>query len=236
MIYLRLLLIVSLSLLSGCASFVAVPPGESTHTGMTVTTGTTWNQLPANATFSSRVNTRQWTLDGLLLDRLILIPAIPPGEAVFRQQAGNDSLPLFSADMLPHEIQELVESSIVRLFGEGGAVVETSGLRPQRFGQDKGILFDLAVSVSDGPDYRGVTGALVVDDKLYLIVYLAVKTYYYDKHLNEALGVIKSLRVDGENGTVGIGDSAFPFAATNASDKVSGIYVSEIVTGSRRQL
>ncbi|MCP4333084.1 MAG: hypothetical protein GY785_10555 [Gammaproteobacteria bacterium] len=94
--------------------------------------------------------------------------------------------------MLPNELNEFTESSIVKLFGEGGAVVETSNLRPHRFGADKGVMFDLEVKVSDGPDYKGVTGAMIVNEKLYLIIYLGAEPYYYEKTLDEATEIIQT--------------------------------------------
>ena len=97
--------------------------------------------------------------------------------------------------MLPNEIEELTESSLVKLFKEGEVVVQTSNLRPHRFGEHNGLLFDINVAVSDGPNYRGITGALVVDKRLYLIFFLGAEPYYYKKHIDEALVIIKGARV-----------------------------------------
>ena len=181
-------------LLGGCIQFTAVPPGDSIHSGLTVSTTETWNQAPREFTRLSRPDAKNWTRDGMLLDRIIIIPAVPDGEPIFRQTSASQALPVYRANMLPNELEELVESSIVKLFGEGGAAVETSWLRPHRFGDKKGIMFDLEVKVSDGPDYRGVTGAVVSDEKLYLIIYLAAVPFYYDKHLEEAMGIIQGAR------------------------------------------
>jgi hypothetical protein len=170
-------------------------PGEFSSSGFVVTTDVIWNQAPAEATRLSRPDSRTWTQDGFLLDRLLIIPAVPGGEPIFRQTSISQALPLFEASMLPNEIQELIESSIVKLFGEGGAAVETRRLRPQSYGADRGIMFDVEASLSDGPDYRGLTGALVVDEKLYLILYLAAEPYYFEKHVERATRVIKSARV-----------------------------------------
>ena len=51
------------------------------------------------------------------------------------------------------------------------------------------------VVVSDGPNYKGVAGALVVAEHLYLNFYLGAKSYYYEKHLDEAMVIIKGVRV-----------------------------------------
>ena len=125
----------------------------------------------------------------------MIIPAVPSGESLFKTSASDQALPVFQADMLPNEIEELTESSLVKLFGEGGAIVETANLRPHRYGDNNGILFDLNVAVSDGPNYKGLVGAFVVAEQLYLIFYLGAEPYYYEKHLDEALVIIKGARV-----------------------------------------
>ena len=47
---------------------------------------------------------------------------------------------------------------------------------------------------------RGGVGAFVADEKLYLIVYLGAQPYYFDKHRDEALAVIRGARVAGRTG------------------------------------
>ncbi len=186
----RILFCCSLVLLSGCITFAAVPPGESSYSGLTVTTSSSWNQAPRELTRLSRSDAKTWTKNGILLDRILIIPAVPSGQPLFHQVSDSQALPLFDANMLPNEINEFTESSIAKLFGEGGAVVETSSMRPHRFGSNKGIMFDLEVKVSDGPDYKGVTGAMIVDEKLYLIIFLGAEPYYYEKSLREAIEII----------------------------------------------
>lgn len=191
----RSLFYISLLLVTGCVSYAAVGPGDLNYTGFTVKMGTAWNQVPKEATRLLRPESKLLTLNGLLLDRISIIPAVPDGEPLFRQHSKSAALPIFKSDMLPNEIEELTESSIVKLFGEGRGAVETANLRPQRYGENRGILFDLAVSVSDGPDYKGVAGAQIVDEKLYLIFFLGAEPYYYQKNVDDALEIIKSARV-----------------------------------------
>ncbi len=125
----------------------------------------------------------------------MIIPAVPSGDSIFKPGSKDAALPVFDSDMLPNEIEELTESSIVKLFGEGEVAVETSNLRPHKFGETDGFMFDMEVTVSDGPDYGGITGAFVADDKLYLIVYLGARPYYFEKHRDEALAIIRGARI-----------------------------------------
>jgi hypothetical protein len=182
-------------LIAACApTYQVVKPGTANYDGFKVTTAQSWNLAPTGVTPSVREGTRVWTQDGILLDRVMIIPAVPDGESIFVSKS-DKTIPIFRSDMLPNEVEELTESSIVKLFTEGEVAVETSNLRPHRFGENNGFLFDMNVSVSDGPNYLGVAGALIVDKKLYLIFFLGAEPYYYEKHIDEALVVIKGARV-----------------------------------------
>jgi hypothetical protein len=178
-------------LMASCVSYTLVSPGSKTFGGLEVSTSQTWNRVPAQLSPASRKDARVWTQDGVLLDRLMIIPAVPEGETIFRSQSKSQALPAFRSDMNPKEIEELTESSITKLFGEGQVIAETSKLRPHRFGDHQGFLFNLHLAVNDGPDYGGIVGAFVVAGKLNLVVFLGAKPYYFDKHKDEALAVIR---------------------------------------------
>ena len=186
-------LIILTALLGGCVSntYTLVSPGTAVYDGLQVKTVQAWNLAPGLATPSAREESRFWTQDGLLLDRIMIVPAVADGESIFKSTSKDQALPLFHANMLPNEIEELTESSIVKLFGEGQVSVETSGLRPHRFGKHRGFLFDMEIAVSDGPDYGGIVGAFVADAKLYLITFLGAQPYYFEKHRDEALMIIQ---------------------------------------------
>jgi hypothetical protein len=162
-------MILSLSTVACLPAYVAVEPGNINYDGLIIKTGQAWNLAPPAATPSARKGSKVWTQDGILLDRIMIIPAVPDGESLFVTTSKDQALPVFKADMLPNEIEELTESSLVKLFKEGEVVVQTSNLRPHRFGEHNGLLFDMNVAVSDGPNYRGITGAVIEDKKLYLI-------------------------------------------------------------------
>ncbi len=191
----RIYLVLLLGMLgSGCVpmSFVAVVPGTVTVGDLNVTASTTWNAAPAIILPNTRKGAQVWTQDGLLLDRISIIPAVPDGESIFVSRDKSIALPTFKSDMLPNELEELVESSFVKFFGEGNAVVNTSGLRPHRFGEHRGVLFNFEASLTDSPDYRGIVGAFIANDLLYVISYSAAEPYYYGKHVDEAKRIIET--------------------------------------------
>lgn len=185
--------ILMLASLGGCVTgFTVVEPGVNTFGSLRVTADENWNKAPSSFTPSARSNSRTWTQDGMLLDRIMIIPGVKDGESIFVSRNKSAALPVFRADMLPNEIEELVESSIVKLYGEGHSAVSTSGLRPQGFGTDGGFMFDITAAVTESPDYRGSVGAFIVDDTLYMVMFLAADPYYYDKHAARADAIIKS--------------------------------------------
>ena len=180
--------------LTGCVStkYMLVAPGVVAIEDLTVQAGTGWNQAPAAATPAARKTAATWTRDGMLLDRFSIIPGVPDGEPLLVVKDKSAALPVFRADMLPNEIEELLESTIVKLFGEAQAVVNTSNLRPYRYGDNAGVMFDLEATVTDSPKYNGIVGAFIADEKLYVMFYLGAQPHYYDKHVAEAESIIKS--------------------------------------------
>ncbi|MCI0517057.1 MAG: hypothetical protein L0Y45_04410 [Woeseiaceae bacterium] len=184
-------------LISACAtmSYQSVLPGVNSLGALQVNADTGWNLAPAYATPRATADSQTWTKDGLLLDRLILIPAVKDGEALFVSDDPAAALPPFRANMLPNEIEEMTESTIVKLFGEGEAAVSTEKLRPWGFAEHRGVMFDISVTVTESPDYRGMVGAFIVEEKLYMIVFLAATPHYYDKHVANAEALIKGAQI-----------------------------------------
>ena len=193
----NLILLTLVASIAGCAlpAYSLVSAGPNAIEGMQVQAGGGWNLAPAAFTPNARADAQTWTQDGPLLDRLVFIPGVPDGEALLNVKEESAALPVFRKDMLPNEIEELMESTIVKVFGEGNAAVSTSNLRPQMFGDNRGVMFDLQAKVTESPDYRGTVGAFIANDKLYLLYYLAAEPYYYGKHESAAQAIIESARL-----------------------------------------
>jgi hypothetical protein len=56
-------------------------------------------------------------------------------------------------------------------------------------------MFDFTGKLTDGPDYKGVVGAAVAEDKLYLIVYFGADPYSFEKHRDEAEAIIRPAQI-----------------------------------------
>ena len=121
----RTFLLLTLSILSAACvpTYSLVTPGTNSVADMQVQARSGWNQAPAIITPTSRSASQTWTQDGPLLDRLVFIPAVPDGEPLLKVGKQSAALPAFHKDMLPNELEELAESTFVKLFGEGNAAV-----------------------------------------------------------------------------------------------------------------
>lgn len=201
MMYRISMLVALAAVASGCVStsYTLVEPGARAFGELQVNSTGGWNQAPPMHTPSMQKGAALWTHDGPLLDQLIIIPGVADGEPLMKSSNKSAALPLFKKDMLPNEIEELTESTFVKYFGEGNAAVSTKNLRPQRFGENRGVMFDVDVTVSDNPDYRGTAGAFVANEKLYMLFFLGAVPHYYDKHSAAATSVIQSAMLTGSN-------------------------------------
>ena len=194
----NLLLATSFFMLNACVvGYTLVEPGPRSIGNMTVNAGSGWNLAPKTA--NSRKTAQTWTQDGMLLNRLAFIPAISDGETIIISREKDAALPVFRKDMLPNEIEELVESTIVKYFGEGQSAVSTSNLRPHQFGEQRGVLFDISVVVTESPMYNGIVGAFIEGDELYIMWFFGAEPYYYGKYRPGAEAIIRSARLTAAN-------------------------------------
>jgi len=182
-----------LFLVSACVpTYTLVGTGINSIDTLYVDAGSGWNKAPTNAYSGDRKTSQRWTQDGLALNQLVFVPAVADGEALITSQQKDAALPVFRKDMLPNELEELAKSTFVKRFGEGNAVVTTANLRPQRFGENSGIMFDVEATVTETPRYKGMAGAFIAADKLYFMYFLGATPYYYEKYREQAEATIKS--------------------------------------------
>ena len=117
----RLTVIVMALCLSGCVTgYSLVTTGVNSIDTLTVDAGPGWNLAPSITGSANRKNSQTWTQDGLLLNRLVFIPAVADGEALLVVRDQGAALPVFRKDMLPNDVEELaVEIAAIqpRLYG-----------------------------------------------------------------------------------------------------------------------
>lgn len=171
-------------LLAGCAQYSLVAPGATSTGAMTVTTTQAWNKATGN------LHGREyWTQDGTALNTVIFVNGIADGTPLFKASK-KAQFGTFQATMLPHEIMELTESSLAKAFGSSATT--TSNLSPAEFIGVTGFEFNYSfVTQADVPT-KGLARAAVKDGKLYMILYQAAETYYYEAGLPEAERIMNS--------------------------------------------
>jgi hypothetical protein len=186
--------IVAVLVITACAaSYKNAIPGVDSLGKMQVNIDEGWQIAARSMTPYARSMSRTYTREGLPMDRVTLITGVDDGDTIFKNSAA--ALPAFRSAMSSEQIEGLVQSSLQSLFAAGDATVSTTNRRPHGFSGMEGILFDVSMLVTDGADSRGVIGAFVYEERLYLILYVAQDPGYYKKHLAGAMAVIDSVAV-----------------------------------------
>ena len=132
---------------------------------------------------------RVLSIDGPLLNRVYVARGLAPGEGLIRRRSKEEPVPAFHADMAPTELVEFVSDSVAAI---GYHRVETSGLRPARFGAEDGLRLDLSAQTESGLEMRGSAQMAVIGGRLYLILYLAPAEHYYGATLPEVEEMMRS--------------------------------------------
>lgn len=185
-----LYIITLIVLLSGCGQYTLVPAGNAKTTAISVDTPIAWNQSP----FTLGPSTTVWTADGETLNRVIFINGVEDGLAVFKNTSQDITMPLFDKSMLPHEIEELIISSIDNL-SQGQVKIDATNLRPANFGTLDGFRFDLEYFTVNGLLTRGSALATINDGKLYAIIFNAASLHYYEKYSQEVEKMFSSISI-----------------------------------------
>ncbi len=187
---LKLFVVFSVALMVGCVQYTLVPIGKNEHNGMSVETSINWNKSPV--TFGPK--TVLWTADGEMLNRLVLVSAVADKEAMFHSRREDTPQPKFSANLLPHEIEAFIKTSMTNMSG-GQYPVETSNLTPAKIGQDMGIKFDISYYNVDGLLSKGKVGAVITNGKLYAMIFTAASLHHYDKYKGEVDRILSTLSI-----------------------------------------
>lgn len=132
-----------------------------------------------------------WTVDGPGLQAIRFINGVADGEALFEGK-GKEKQPTFRKSMTPSEIMEFVVDSLA---GVGFEKIETTGLRPEKFGSAQGFRFDTHFVTRQGLEGQASVVGAVLKEKLHLIIYSGTRAHYYPKHRDHAERIIQSIQL-----------------------------------------
>jgi hypothetical protein len=152
-----------------------------------------WNRTRRILFFDDVRWVEDWTLNGPLLDGMSFVTGLPSGKYLIRQSRREDrQVPKFRSDMTAPEVAAMLES----LFRVRGDAVEfhTLSLQPRPFLGANGFQFDYEHLDSDELWRRGRAVGAVVDGRLYLILYDAARSHYFNAAAGDFESIVASAR------------------------------------------
>ena len=163
--------------------------------GMTVVAPRPWNERRRSILFDDVPDVEDWTLNGPILDGISFVSGMKSGRYLIRQRKSADQqVPKFRADMTPPEIVAMLES-LYRV--RGGAVeFRTLNLQPRPFlGAANGFQLDYEHLDSDELWRKGRVVGAVIGGRLYLIMFDAARSHYYNAALPDFEAIVGSAQI-----------------------------------------
>jgi hypothetical protein len=163
--------------------------------GMTVVAPRPWNERRRSILFDDVPDVEDWTLNGPILDGISFVSGMKSGRYLIRQRKSADQqVPKFRADMTPPEIAAMLES-LYRV--RGGAVeFRTLNLQPRPFlGAANGFQLDYEHLDSDELWRKGRVVGAVIGDRLYLVMFDAARSHYYNAALPDFEAIVGSAQI-----------------------------------------
>ena len=201
-----LALVAAASAMSACSSIGGEGSGWSSYSAVnvrrvavgndrvTVVPPRPWNRHRARL-FEDVQAVEDWTLNGPYLDGMTFVTGLRSGHFIIRQRRTEDQqVPKFRAEMTPPEIAAMLES-LYRV--RGGAVdFRTLGIQPRPFlGAPNGFQFDYEHLDSDELWRKGRAVGAVINNELYLILFDAARSHYYEAALPDFEAIVASARL-----------------------------------------
>ena len=192
--------------LSGCSSlgagegfgseYYSLVPVRDVTVGdgsMAVTSPRPWNRTRRIIFFDDVRWVEDWTLNGPLLDGMSFVTGLPSGRYLIRQSRREDrQVPKFRSDMTAPEVAAMLES-LFRVRG-GSVDFRTLGLQPRPFLGANGFQFDYEHLDSDELWRRGRAVGAVIDGRLYLILFDAARSHYFNAAVGDFESIARSAR------------------------------------------
>ena len=165
--------------------------------GMTVVAPRPWNERRRSILFDDVREVEDWTLNGPILDGISFVTGLKSGRYLIRQRKSADQqVPKFRDDMTPPEIAAMLES----LYRVRGGTVEfrTLSLQPRPFlGAANGFQLDYEHLDNDELWRKGRVVGAVIGGRLYLVMYDAARSHYYNAALPDFEAIVASAQIRG---------------------------------------
>jgi hypothetical protein len=153
-----------------------------------------WNRAPRSRYDISREE--NWTLNGPLLDNLSFIGGVQSGKSIVRQRRRAErQVPRFRPDMSPPEIASMIDTFF--RIRAGAVSFNIRGLQPRTVLGHPGFQLDYDHLDGDEVERQGRAVGAVIDDRLYLILFDAVRSHYFPAGLPEFERIVESATLSG---------------------------------------
>lgn len=185
----KLMAILLVALLAGCAAVVKVEGDQTLNNKLAVKLPDAWNKLnyPGQPF-------EVWTQEGGSLDQLRFWAGVPAGKEIARlpsAPAGQKEarVPTFTANMPPDQLVSLFEI----MYASDGSQVRITKIEPGTFGGASGVRFEFAITQKRTDLLlRGTGWAAVRNDELFAATYYAPELAFYPRLLPKAEAVVKT--------------------------------------------
>ncbi len=188
-----LLLVILVSVITSCAVYQKIEPGQSVAVGrLQVTPDIAWSGLNS---YYFKINgpSATWTRDGTPINLLFIFDGIENGAPLFELERRDDMrFPIFVSGMSEADVDELVADSIKQFWQ--ASTIETVRAAPATFADQRGFVFQYRLTAKSELDLRSYAAGAIVRDKLYLIMFTAPRLHYYDKDIDSVKTMIESAR------------------------------------------
>lgn len=176
----------------GGYSLVQVHETRVGDDSLAVTPPRQWNKISARL-FTDIRDVEDWTQNGPYLDGISFVTGLKDGKALVYQRNRDDrQVPKFRSNMTPPEIAAIIES----LFRVRGGAVDftTTSLTPRAFLGTNGFQLDYEHLDSDEVRRKGRAVGAIIDGKLYMILYDAARSHYFNASLPDFEAIVASAR------------------------------------------
>ncbi|MEN9539200.1 MAG: hypothetical protein RLZZ126_1435 [Pseudomonadota bacterium] len=191
----KILLTISVVLLSACTSIVKVEGEQVINQKMVIKLPQAWNKLanPSNQPYEV------WTQEGVTLDQLRLWSGVASGAAlanpVQRPASGKEPRkPVFTRGMPLDQIASQFEA----VFAVDGSNVTMDKLDPVPFMGQKGLRFEFTVTrQSDGVILKGLGWAAEAKGQLHAVTYTAPRLSFFQRHADSVRALVATATLKG---------------------------------------
>ena len=163
--------LVSVALLSGCATYIEVTSGLYQAGAYSLETKIDWSKRKGKPAV--------WTVDGEDLEFMLHFDGVGDGEKLFAGLS-DEQADIFDAGMKPADLTSAFIASFE--LAHGARALEITKVAPAPFGPWQGFRLEFVFESSIGVPMRAISIGAIVNDEFHMLLYAGARDYYFDKY------------------------------------------------------